>query len=185
MATADGDIELEDGEINDLEDGEIDEEILLAAESNNINVFSRLEPRQQDSLRDDNLNSYGVNNRDFGFLNSGPSPGRWEPPGVTFTPPSRERFPTRGRASPVATRGRGKAFRGNGREMKGRGKSFLDQRGNSRRRILYFALIYSTTLCFVDGIGLNSVTRNFDTYTCTPKCSNAVIAASAYHKIIW
>lgn len=132
MASADYDIELEDGEINDLEDGEIDEDILLPTESSN-DVFSRLEPRQEGtSLRDhqDNANSHGVNNRDFAFHHSGPSPGRWEPPS------NRGRFP-RGRESPVTSRGRGRGFRGNGREMTGRGKSFLARRTSQNRGILY------------------------------------------------
>ena len=132
MASADYDIELEDGEINDLEDGEIDEDILLPTESSN-DVFSRLEPRQEGtSFRDhqDNANSHGVNNRDFAFHHSGPSPGRWEPPS------NRGRFP-RGREGPVTPRGRGRGFRGNGREMIGRGKSFLARRASQNRGILY------------------------------------------------
>ena len=141
MAAADCDIELEDGEINDLEDGEIDEEILLSTESSS-NVFSRLEPRHEDQLRDqqDNINSHGVNNRDFVFHRSGPVADRWELQGGSLTPASRERFP-RGRGSLVNVRGRGKVFRGTGREMTGRDKSYLVKRGGQRRRILYFTMI--------------------------------------------
>jgi len=149
MASADVDIELEDGEINDLEDGEIDEDILLSTESSN-NVFSRLEPRQ-DLLRDDN-NSYGVNNRDFVFHKSGPSPGRWEPQRGSFAPATRARFPReQKRGSPATLRGsRGKAFRGNGRGMMGREKSFLAKRGDSRRCILCLTSTHAKTLCFVE-----------------------------------
>lgn len=145
MATADCDIELEDGEIYDLEDGEIDEEILLSTESSS-NVFSRLEPRQhEDLLRDqqdntDNINSHGLNNRDFAFYRSSPVDDRWELQGGPLSSASRERFP-RGRESLVNVRGRSKVFRGSGREMTGRDKSCLIKRGGQRRRILYFTLI--------------------------------------------
>lgn len=145
MATADCDIELEDGEIYDLEDGEIDEEILLSTESSS-NVFSRLEPRQHEHLlRDqqdntDNVNSHGLNNRDFAFYRSSPVDDRWELQGGPLSSASRERFP-RGRESLVNVRGRSKVFRGSGREMTGRGKSCLIKRGGQRRRILYFTLI--------------------------------------------
>ena len=140
MASIDGDIELEDGEINDLEDGEIDEEIFLPTESNS-NIFSRLEPRQPDPLREqrvfpENLNSLELNSRDFVSHNSGPLPARWNPRGGSLIS-SRGRFP-RGRASPGTARGRGKTFRGNGREMIGRGKPFPSKRENTRRCILYF-----------------------------------------------
>ena len=134
MATEEGEVELEDGEINDLEDGEIDEDVLLVAESNN-NVFSRLEPRQRDSLlRDQQLNEncYGAKNRDLGFQGSIPSPDRWDTRGGS----SRGRFP-RGRASPTIRGGRSrKGFPGNGREMMGRGKPFPLKRGSPRTRIL-------------------------------------------------
>ena len=138
MASVDYDIELEDGEINDLEDGEIDEDILLPTESSN-DVFSRLEPRQEDPLRDqqDSVNnSHGVNNRDFVSHHSGPLPGRWEPP------LNRGRFP-RGRVSPLTARGRGRGrgFRGNGREMTGRGKSFLARKASQHRGILYYTYV--------------------------------------------
>ena len=70
MTSAECDIELEDGEINDLEDGEIDEDIrdiLLSTESNN-NIFSRVEP----CAYPENSNVYFVHH------NLGPSSGRWE-----------------------------------------------------------------------------------------------------------
>lgn len=140
MATEDGEVELEDGEINDLEDGEIDEDVLLAAESNN-NVFSRLEPRDS-LLRDQYLNlndnSYGAKNRDFGFQDSSPPPDRW----ITRGGSSRGRFP-RGRASPTMRAGRArKGFPGNGRETMGRGKTFPAKRGGPRTCILCFLNLY-------------------------------------------
>ena len=145
MATEDGEVELEDGEINDLEDGEIDEDVQLAAESN-INVFSRSEPRQHDSfLRDEHLNDnfFGVKGIDFGFQDSSPPvpPGWWD----TRIGSSRGRFP-RARASPTARGSRPrKGFSGNGREMTGRGKAFLAKRGSPRTRIL--CLLNLSILC--------------------------------------
>lgn len=129
MASEDGQVELEDGEINDLEDGEIDEDVLLAAES-----LSRLEHHQQHSVRDQhsNDNSYEAKSRDFGFQESNVPPHRWVTRGG-YLNSSRGRFP-RDRAIPMARgRGRGKVFRGIGRE-----KTFPAKRGNPRRRILLF-----------------------------------------------
>ena len=137
MASAECDIELEDGEINDLEDGEIDEDILLPTESNN-NVFSRLEPRQH--AYPENSNSQGVISRDFVHHNLGSSSGRWETHGGPITP-SRGRFP-RGRTTPpgVVRGGREKSsYRGNGRQVMGRGKPFAGNRGNTRKCILLFS----------------------------------------------
>ena len=136
MATEDGEVELEDGEINDLEDGEIDEDVLLAEESNNNNIFSRLEPRERESLvRDQHLtdNSYGAKSRDCSFQDSSPPPGRWGIRGGS----SRGRFP-RGRVSPTVRGSRArKGFPGNGREMMGRGKTFpAVKRGSPRTCIL-------------------------------------------------
>lgn len=145
MASEIGEVELEDGEINDLEDGEIDEDILLATESNN-SVFLPLEHRQRDSLlRDQHLNdnSYAEKNRDFGFQDSSPPPDRWDTRGVSS---SRGRFP-RARASVMVrgSRTRGKGFRGTGRGMISmrRGKTFSAKRGNPRSRILWFTKYFS------------------------------------------
>ena len=150
MAAEIGDVELEDGEINDLEDGEIDEDILNAAESNN-SVFLPLEHRRQrDSfVRDQHLslndNSYAEKNRDFGFQDSSPQPDRWETRGMSSL---RGRFPrARGSATLRGSRTRGKGFRGTGRRMMstGRGKAFPTKRGSTRSRILwYFICLFCT-----------------------------------------
>jgi len=147
MASEIGEVELEDGEINDLEDGEIDEDILHAGESNN-SIFLPLEyRRQRDSfVRDQHLNdnSYGEKNRDFGFQDSSLPPNRWDTRGVSS---SRGKFP-RARASATmrGSRTRGKVFRGTGRHMStGRGKIFPAKRGSQRSRILwYFIFQFST-----------------------------------------
>lgn len=141
MAEADRDIELEDGEINDLEDGEIDEDIgiLLSAEASN-NVLRRLEPRHVKSSSE-KQDSYGVggNDRNFVFQSSGPPPDRREPQVGSFGPPSRGRYPRRRGATTV--RGRGKNhFRGNELGVTGRGKAALGKRPIQRRCILYFTL---------------------------------------------
>ena len=139
MAAEIGEVELEDGEINDLEDGEIDEDILHAEESN-YSVFLPLEHRQRDSfVRDQHLNdnSYAEKNRDFGFQGSSPPPNRWD---TRDAPSSRGRFP-RARASATArgSRTRGRGFRGTGRHMStGRGKTFPAKRGSQRSRILWY-----------------------------------------------
>jgi len=131
MASAECDIELEDGEIIDLEDGEIDEDIrdiLLSTESNNN--ISRVEPQAYS----ENSNVYFVHH------NLGPSSGRWETQGGPITP-SRGRFP-RGRTTPpgVMRGGSGKSsHRGNGPQVMDRGKSFAAKRGNTRKCILLFS----------------------------------------------
>lgn len=147
MASEIGEVELEDGEINDLEDGEIDEDILHAAESNN-SIFLPLEyRRQRDSfVRDQHLNdnSYGEKNRDFGFQDSSPPPNRWDTRGVSS---SRGKFP-RARASATVRGSRtgGKVFRGTGRHIStGRGKTFPAKRGSQRSRILWYFIFQSCT----------------------------------------
>ena len=147
MAAEIGEEELEDGEINDLEDGEIDEDILHAAESNN-SVFLPLEHRQRDStfVRDQHLNdsSYAEKNRDFGFQDSSPPPNRWDTRGASS---SRGRFP-RARASATArgSRTRGRGFRGTGRHTStGRGKTFPAKRGSQRSGILWYFIIQFCT----------------------------------------
>jgi len=144
MAAEIGEVELEDGEINDLEDGEIDEDLLPVAESRN-SVFLPLEHRRQrDSfIRDQHLNdnSYAEKNRDFGFQVSNPPPDRWETRGVSS---SRGRFPrTRASATARGSRTRGRGFRGTGRHMipTGRGKAFPAKRGSTRSRILWYFII--------------------------------------------
>lgn len=147
MASEIGEVELEDGEINDLEDGEIDEDILHVAESNN-SIFLPLEyRRQRDSfVRDQHLNdnSYGEKNRDFGFQDSSPPPNRWDTRGVSS---SRGKFP-RARASATVRGSRtgGRVFRGTGRHMStGRGKTFPAKRGSQRSRILWYFIFQFCT----------------------------------------
>ena len=131
MTSAECDIELEDGEINDLEDGEIDEDIRdipQSTESNNI--FSRVEPYAYP----ENSNVYFVHH------NLGPSSGGWETHGGPITP-SRGRFP-RGRTTPpgVMRGGSGKSsYRRNGPQVMDRGKSFAAKRENTRKCILLFS----------------------------------------------
>ncbi|XP_067021110.1 zinc finger C3H1 domain-containing protein-like isoform X4 [Acropora muricata] len=134
MAEADRDIELEDGEINDLEDGEIDEDIgiLLSAEASN-NVLRRLEPRHvKSSSEKQDSHGIGGNDRNFVFQSSVPPPDRREPQGGSFGPPSRGRYPRRRGTTTV--RGRGKNhFRGNELGVTGRGKAALGKRPIQRR----------------------------------------------------
>lgn len=148
MAAEIGEVELEDGEINDLEDGEIDEDILHVAESKN-SVFLPLERRcQRDSfVRDQHLNdnSYAEKNRDFGFQGSSPPPDRWETRGVSS---SRGRFPrSRASATVRGSRTRGRGFRGTGRHIisTGRGKAFPAKRGSTRSRILWYFIFQFCT----------------------------------------
>ena len=134
MASAECDIELEDGEIIDLEDGEIDEDtrdqrrdILLSTESN-TNIFSRFETQRENS------NVYFVHH------NLGPSSGRWETHGGPITP-SQGRFP-RGRTTPPRIMGGGSgksSYSGNGPQVMDRGKSFAARRENTRKCILLFS----------------------------------------------
>ena len=132
MASAESDRELEDGEIIELEDGEIDEDIrdiLLPTESNN-NIFSRFEPQRENS------NVYFVHN------NLGPSSGRWDTHGGPITP-SQGRFP-RGRTTPPGIMRGGSvksSYRGNGRQVLDRGKSFAAKRQNTRKCILFVLLL--------------------------------------------
>ena len=161
MAAESGEVELEDGEINDLEDGEIDEDILNAAESSN-RIFLPLEHRRQrDSfVRDQHLNdnSYAEKNRDFGFQESSPPPDWWETHGAS----SRGRFlRTRASATVRGSRPRGKGLRGTGRHMistPGRDKAFPAKRGSTRSRILwYFMFQFCTEVkscCRLMNVGL-------------------------------
>lgn len=141
MAETDRDIELEDGEINDLEDGEIDEDtgILFSAEASN-NVLQRLEPRDvKSSSEKQDSRGVGGNDRNFVFQSSVPPPDRREPQDGSFSLPSRGRYPRRRGAMTV--RGRGKNhFRGNELGVMGRGKAVLGKRPTQRRCILYFTL---------------------------------------------
>ena len=132
MTSAECDTELEDGEINDLEDGEIVEDIgdILQSTESNKNIFSRVEPYAYP----ENSNVYFVRH------NLGPSSGRGETHGGPITP-SRGRFP-RGRTTPprIMRGGSGKAsYRGNGPQVMDRGKSFAAKRENTRKCILLFS----------------------------------------------
>ena len=126
MTSTECDIELEDGEKNDLEDGEIDEdirEILLSTESNN-NIFSRVEPYTENS------NVYFIHH------NLGSSSRRQETQDGPITPsrPS-GRFPRRRTTPPGVMRGGS----GNGPQVIDRGKSFAAKRENTRNCILLFS----------------------------------------------
>lgn len=126
MASEDRELELEDGEINDLEDGEIDEDVPSARESNNNDLYLLTHRHDQHSTREQysSDNPFETKIRDFGFQQFNPPPDRWETRGGSFGS-------FRGRFSRQRGRGRGKVFRGNGRE-----KTYPTRRGNMRRRIL-------------------------------------------------
>ena len=142
MTSAECDIELEDGEINDLEDGEIVEEDILQCTESNNNIFSRVEPYAYP----ENSNVYFVRH------NLGPSSRRWETHGGPITP-SRGRFP-RGRTTPpgIMRGGNGKSsYRGSGRQVMDRGKSFAAKRENTRKCILLFSycVVRNFLLCVI------------------------------------
>lgn len=132
MASEDRELELEDGEINDLEDGEIDEDVTSARESNNNDLYLPTHRHDQYSTREQysSDNPFDTKIRDFGFQQFNPPPDRWETRGGSFGS-------FRGRFSRQRGRGRGKVFRGNGRE-----KTYPTRRGNMRRRILLIIEFY-------------------------------------------
>ena len=131
MASTELDVELEDGEINDLEDGEIDEGAYFPGES----IFSRLEPRQEDFCDELSHVSFEPKLRELPFHNIQSSTRRWKSVTTNF---ARGRH-SKGRPgySSRASKERLKPSRECAREQLVPGKSFYRRKDSYRRRILY------------------------------------------------